>query len=283
MPKQNLLKPPTLKRGPVKHSKRVTDRLKAAARLNGRINRLKALAAEGFCDKLAAELRDGEAMPDMTLSLELIGRSVKTAVNLLEQADRDYCGQAVTRRFLQDACVYTAAHETYPELVEVRQSIDQRFGHEAGRRVHQMTEPTRRKPKRQLPQLDGLVGVLESDRPLPAPLRPGRSDKREEWLAQLKPGYEKLTRMMAELEGAELREERLRKDRDFELESFDVVYGEGLAFVRSVFTLAGLGEKVIRSLLPPKQRRRLESKARQSRTAREQDSVREADELASSS
>ncbi len=264
----NVRKEPKLKKGKVKQSKRVTDRVKATGALMGRIRSLSAKAAAGFEDKLAAELRDGEVMPDQKLALTLVGRSVKTALGLLEKADNVYCGKAVSRRFLSDACIHTASHEIYPELVDVRRAIDRRFGNEAGRQIHGMEGHTLRKPKRQHPQLKSLVKTLESWRGIPKPLRPGPPGEREHWLAQLEPGYKKLTQMLSELEKHEMQEERLRHDRDFELECFDVAYGEALALVRAVFRLGGRGEKAVWQLLPTVQRRRLKGKARQESEAR---------------
>ncbi len=74
--------------------------------------------------------------------------------------------------------------------------------------------------------------------------------------------------MLGKLDDFERLEEALRKDRDYELEAFDVVYGEALAFVRAAFQLGGLGKKVIWGLLPTVQRRRLKGKARRERHAR---------------
>ncbi|MCP3985034.1 MAG: hypothetical protein GY723_11635, partial [bacterium] len=90
----------------------------------------------------------------------------------------------------------------------------------------------------------------------------------EGWLEQLEPGYLKLTAMLEELKHQERMEQGLRQARDYELESFDVVYSEALDFVRSVFCLGGLDDREIWHLLPNVQRRRLRQKARQERTAR---------------
>ncbi len=69
-------------------------------------------------------------------------------------------------------------------------------------------------------------------------------------LDQLKPGHLKPKAMLEQLEQEEKREKHLRDDRDWQFESFDVVHAEALAFVRSVFCLAGISEREIWQLLP---------------------------------
>jgi hypothetical protein len=237
----------------------------------GAIESHKAAVAAGVQAKLVPVLRDGETAPDLTLALELTGRSVDAAADALARADRLYCRRGDQRRLLQEACVLVARDEIYPELVDVRRSIEMRFGREAGRGLHRMKGNTRRKPRRQYPQLQKLVVALRESKKegvLPPPIRPGPSRELEGWLGQLEPGYEKMTEMLDELEGRERIEESLRKDRDYELEVFDDVYAEALPFVRSAFKLGGRSEKVIRALRPVVLRRRLKRKARRESEAR---------------
>ncbi len=189
-------KPPTLRKGPVKHSKRVLDRIKAAGKLVGAIEAQKARVAAGVQAKLADVLRDGETVPDLAPTLELLGRSVEVAIDLLVRADAVYCKQGNGRRMLNEACILVAREEVYPELVDVRRGLETRYGREAGRKLHRMEGNTRRKPKRQYPQLQKLVGMLrqlEEKGGLPPPVRPGPFGELRGWLRQLEPGYEKLT------------------------------------------------------------------------------------------
>ncbi|MEE8523250.1 MAG: hypothetical protein V3T72_04905 [Thermoanaerobaculia bacterium] len=263
----NLRKPPTLRKGAVRQSKRVRDRLKAAESLLTAIENWKSTAAAGFRAKLESGLRDGETVPDQSLALELAGRSVEAAVDALLRADAVYCNYADARKALDHACNRLAG-EIYPELVDVRRAIDTRFGREAGRRFHGLEGSTRRKPRRQHPQLEGVVSALKSPEPLPKPIRPGPPGEREHWLAQLEPGCKELTRVLRELLESEIREASRRQDRDFELESFDVDYNQALGFVRSVFRFAGLDEQILWKLLPTVQRRHLKGKARRESEAR---------------
>jgi hypothetical protein len=263
----NLRKPPTLRKGPVRQSKRVRDRLKAADSLLSAIEQWKDAAAAGFRAKLEAGLRDGETVPDQALALELAGRSVKAAIDALVQADAVYCDHADARKKLDRACNRLAG-EIYPELVDVRRAVDTRFGRDAGRRFHGLEGSTRRKPRRLHPQLEGMVTALRSPESLPQPLRPGPPGEREHWLAQLEPGYEELTRRLRELVDREIMEASRRKDRDFELESFDLEYNETLGFVRSVFRFAGIDEEIRWKLHPWVRRRQLKGKARRESEAR---------------
>lgn len=261
-------KAPTLRKGLVRRSKRVSDREKATARLIGHINSRKAAAAAGFAEKFAGLLRPGEAAPDETLSLELAGRAVKAALDLLIAADTRYCAKALDRRILNDACLHVAAVETYPELRDVRREIESRYGREAGRKIHRMKGHTCRKPKRQLPQLEKLVEMLRDWPRWARPLRPGPEGEREGWLERLEACFRKLTTMLEELEVLEIHEARLRDDRDYELEVFDLEYYEAVDYVRAVFRNGGLGEKVTWEILPTVQRRRLRGKARREAEAR---------------
>ncbi len=264
----NLRKTPTLRKSPARQSKRVTDRIKATRSLLAMLESARSRAAKGFSDKLADELRDGEVMPDQGLALDLVGRSVKTALELLVKADDAYCGQATQRQLLAEACRYVASDEIYPELVEVRREIDARFGKEAGGQVHAMKGRTPRQPKALHLQLEGLVMALKGQRALPQPLRPGPPGERAAWLARLETGYMKLTTMLEELQAHEIRDAALRQGRDFELESFDVVYGEALDFARAVLQLGGCAKNLTWHLLPTVQQRKLKRKARQESDSR---------------
>ena len=176
--------------------------------------------------------------------------------------------RATRRRILNEACIAVARDQVYPELVDVRRAIDTRFGRDAGRGLHRIEGSTRRKPRRLYPQLEGLVVALRDNEKLPPPLRPGPAGERRKWLRQLEPGYQKLTEMLQDLDDHEIVEVALRNDRDFELESFDVVYGQALDFVRSVLRLSGCDERVVWHLLPTVQQRRLKAKARKESEAR---------------
>lgn len=146
--------------------------MKAVESLLSAIAQWQADAAAGFRTRLDAGLRDGETVPDQGLALDLTGRSVKAAIDALLRADAVYCDQAARRKVLDHACNRLAA-EIYPELVDVRRAIDARFGRETGRGVHGLAGSTCRKPRRQHPQLEGVVAALKSSEPLPKPVRPG--------------------------------------------------------------------------------------------------------------
>ncbi len=271
---------PTVRKGRIKRSTRVLRRLKAAGLLCGSIEKAKGKAAAGFRERFAAELRDGEEAPDLASALELAGRSVHRAIEELTAADDVYCAQGVRRKQLKGACVEVARWDVYPELVDVRRAIDTAFGRQEGQHLHEMKGKTQRSPEPLLTQVRGLVTTLKHPKlVLPRPIRSSSRADPEGWLRQLEPGYLKLKSMLDELEVAERREHKLREERDYELESFDIVYGEALAFVRSVFQLGGLSDRETWHLLPNVQRRRLRGKARQAREARAEGSWADSAEL----
>ncbi len=260
---------PTVRKGKIKRSTRVLRRIRTGGQLCGSIESAKSRAAAGFRERYGAELRDGEEMPDLVPALEIVGRSVRRAIDELTAAEDVYCGQGMRRKTLKSACDEVARWEVYPELVDVRGAIDKVFGRQKGQHLHDMKGKTRRGPEPLLAQLERLVRTLKDPGlVLPKPIRTTSKADPEGWLRQLEPGYLKLKGMLDELEVAERREHRLREERDYELESFDIAYGEALAFVRSVFQLGGLSDRETRNLLPNVQRRHLRDKARHAREAR---------------
>ena len=270
-PNIDVRKPPTVRKGPVKHSKRVIDRIKAARTLRGAIETFKHDAAAGFDERFADELHDGETMPDLAVALELTVRSVWTSLEELSDADHLYCRRAMERRRLEKARRDVSEHDVYPAVRDLRHNLESLFGKKDGRELHGMKGPTRRKPKRLLPQLQDLVPWLrDPQRELPAPRLAGTRVDRNAWVDQVEPGYKQLTRMTRELEDREQAEQYQRQVRDIALEDFDEVYGEALTFVRSVFQLAGYGERVKWHLLPTVERRRLKREARWEREARDE-------------
>ena len=260
---------PTLRKGDAKLSKRVEHRMKATHELLKVIGELRAEVAKGFRLNFEAELRDGEVMPDQGLSLVLAGRWVKTAFDALEDADQRYCKQGSKRRILDQGIVHLARHRIYPELRDVRREIEWRYGKKEGSHFHRMRGRTRRKPQRQLPQLQHLVTALEGEPPKVEPIRPLAPGEHRKWLAQLKPLHTLLQDKLDELQEMASAEVRLRNDRDYELESFDVVYARALALAESLLQVSGLSERAIRALLPTILRRRRSAKARRERDARE--------------
>ncbi len=267
-PPLNLRSAPTVRTTPTRHSKRVTARIQAAGALRGAIKAHGERVAAGFGRRVAAQLRDGEAAPDPTLMLDLLGREVMAARAALVEADNAYCSAGTRRQTLNKACDQVARVEVFPQLRDLRADLDTMFGRYQARRLHGMKGATLRKPKRLFSQLEPLVLELRQRRALPMPRRPGVVIDRAGCLERVEPGYRKLKAMLAELEEREIVEARRREDRDFELESFDVVYHEALALVCSVFRLAGLGEKVIWRLRPYGGRRHLRGKARLESEAR---------------
>lgn len=258
---------PTVHKGRLKLSERVRVRVKAVRSLRSAITGFKDHIVSGYRARYEAGLRDGETLPDPGLALELAGRAVQTAIDQLDEADRVYRDHVNARRSLVEAIHHVARAEIYPELKDVRQEIDLRYGREGGRQVHGIKGPTLRKPNRLHPQVSRTVRWLESGE-LPKPKRPGPPGEREDWLARLKPGTDKLGRLLRDLVDSEVLEQALRRDRDYLLDAFDAEYAESLDYVRGVCKVSSIDTGWIRSLLPTVMIRRLAAKARLEREAR---------------
>ncbi len=268
-PKIDIRREPTLRKGPAKRSKQVMDRIKATESLRGSIETFKDAAATGFRERFEGELRDGEVMPDQSVALELALRSVITALEELVEADKIYCRATMARSRLDKACREVAEREVYPRVRDLRHNLEWLFGKELGRELHGLKGPTLRKPKRVLPQVEDLVDRLRRQSgELPPPRMVGVVVDRGAWVGQVEPGYKKLKKMMRELEQRKIDEQHQRQVKDIALEDFDEVYGEALAFVRSVYRLAGYDDRVVWHLLPNTDRRRLKREARGEREAR---------------
>ncbi len=267
MVRHPLLKKPTVAKGLVKYSKRVHERLNALASLLSAIEHFKKQIMEGYRARVEGELRDDETIPDQVVGLELVGRMAKTAGDNLTESEDVYRNQVIDRRSIDRASKDVARKTLYPELVQVRKEIETRFGRDAGRRFHGIEGATRRKPNRIEPQATTLVRRLKKW-DLPEALHPGPDDERARWLERLEPGVKKLTDLLEELRSSELLEMMRRRERDFEIESFDIDFADALGYVRSTGRLAGFDDKWIWNLLSEGERRRLKGKARQEGEAR---------------
>lgn len=253
---------PTLRTTPTRHSKRVRDRIKIAGTLRGVVEAFREKVEKGFELRFAARLEGGQASPDPTPTLDLVVQEVMEACDELVASDNAYCGAGTRRQILQKAADAVALSEVFPELRDERAHLDTVFGRVEARRLHGLKGDTPRKPRQLLEHTGHLVRALGSGQELPPPRRPGQVFDREGCLERLTPGYRKLKEMLWELDELEVVEARRREDRDYELESFDVVYHDALAYVSSVFRLAGLSDKVLWHLRPYSSRSELRSKAR---------------------
>ena len=77
-------------KGRFRYSKRVVRAARDARSLASSIEVHKAAVAAGVVERLAPELAAGEAMPDHALTLELVGRSVESALERLKASERRY-------------------------------------------------------------------------------------------------------------------------------------------------------------------------------------------------
>ncbi|MCP3959768.1 MAG: hypothetical protein GY719_18120 [bacterium] len=266
-------------------SKMVVRRVGDMRALRSSVDVHRSRVAAGLGERLAAELAEGETLPDFDLTLDLVVRSAESALERLRAAERRYLGLQSECRRIRHASEKLARREVYPRVVSVRRLIEAQFGREHGRQVHGMAGRTLRKAKRLHGQLQYLVWTLEDVRSplLPAPVLAGLAANRETWLGEIEPGYRRLTDLLDELLDLELSEQEARDDRNVAMKTFDVAYGEALRLVHANFTFAGYGETLARRLRSYFQRRLHIRRAREKREARAEGRVKQTLRSAASS
>ncbi|MCP3916274.1 MAG: hypothetical protein GY711_12025, partial [bacterium] len=240
------------------------QRVKDAQALRASIDVLKTRVAEGFDARLTPELAEGETLPDFGLSIELVGRSVGSALERLRSAEhgvfeREHQVAIVRRRSEQ-----LARNELHPQVVTVRRLIDAEVGKKDGRSIHGMSGKTLRKARRLHAQLEYLVWALEAGRrELPDPLfERVAAEEREAWLRRIKPGYQQLDELLDKLADLEALEQLARDEKNETLRKFDACYGEARRLVEASFGFAGLAGKLSFKLRSYVHRRRLSRDAR---------------------
>ncbi len=263
-------------------SKMVLRRIDDTRALIASVDAFKEQVAAGFDRRLAPGLAEGEALPDFALSLDLVGRSVRIAVDRLRDAERQRIDRGLACAAVRRRAEKLARRKVYPLVVSVRRQIDSQLGKEDGRSVHRLEGKTLRKPRRLYPQLQNLVWALEGDQTLPPPSASFEA-KRQDWLRELQPGYQDLTVLLDDLERSEMLEQGAKDEKKLAMQSFDAEYSEALRLVQAVFAFAGYGDTLTRGLRSYFQRRLLIRRAREKRQARAEGRVRQTLRSAASS
>ncbi len=262
-------------KGAVKYSKMVRQRIGDTRALLSAIEVFGPQVAAGLGNRLTSELTDGEALPDFGLSLALVGRSVNSTLDRLRKAEWQCIESGSKSAKARRSSERLARHEVYPRAVSVRRLIDSRLGKEEGRRVHGMVGKTLRKPRRLYFQLQHLVRSLDRSEELPTPLLAGLEANGETWLREIEPGYRRLTKLLAELETCELREQGARDEKTAAMSEFDATYREALRMVQAACALSGHGDRLTNRLRSYATRRLLSRRARQQRQARAEGRVKQ--------
>ncbi len=263
-PKINVRRAPSVRKGYAQYSQRVERRSEMARAFCASVKTFKEAASSGFGERFAVELRAGEPVPDHALALELVARSVVSTMAVLTTAESKYVrlgSQRVSERAQSERI---ARRELNPGMVLLRRSIESDYGREKGAQIHGLEGKTLRKPRRVLRQARDLLDALKTE----DPRRPIPRSERAAWLRQVEPAYGRLVASIQQIERLERKEEFACAVRDLALEKFDAVYGEAFAYARTVYRLAGLGERIIAKLRPNAEHRRLIREAGQERQAR---------------
>ncbi len=260
------------------------QRVQDTRALRGSVNALEATVGDRLDSRLAPELAEGEALPDFGLSIELLVRSVESALERLRAAEyRCFARESDFAIALRNS-EKLARHEVYPQVVLVRRLIDAQVGRKNGRAIHGLSGRTLRKARRLHGQLEVLVSALEAERHgLPEPVFEGMEAERETWLRKIQPGYLQLSEQLAELADLEALELLARDDRSEEIRRFDATYGEARRWVEASFAFAGVGGRLSRMLRSYSHRRLLARDARRKREARAEGRVKQTLRSAASS
>ncbi len=120
-------------------SEMVTRRAGETAALLAAVRVHKAEVGAGVRERFAPTLRDGEAMPDHELSLELAGRSVELAFERLDELDNRHRMAKGRRAEIAGEADRIAKEELYPVAVAARRRIDEAFGRRSGAELHTFT------------------------------------------------------------------------------------------------------------------------------------------------
>ncbi len=259
------------------YSKAFIERSRDTAALRSSVDVYKARVAAGLGERLAPELAEGETMPDFGLSLELVARSVESALERLEVAETRYLDQCQLFVMNRRESEKLARRQLHPRVVAVRRLIESQCGRKVGREVHGMTGRTLRKPGRLHSQMQHLVWALEAGRgELPPPLLESVASKREQWLREIQPGYQRLTGLIEEQARLRARENLAQVEKDAAIEEFDAAYGEGRRLLAANFSFAGLADKLTRWLRSQVHQRLLAREARRKREERADGRVKQA-------
>ncbi len=252
-----------------KLSTMVMHRIKDMMELTSSVKVYKQNLAAAVGKRYSPRLREGEALPDYVLVLDLAVRDAQAALDHLVKLDDDADDAEVDLIYLRADRDHLAKEELHPRAVVVRGAIDAAFGKQRGRSVHGMVGRTRRRPARLERQVRIAVNRLGNPkRELPPTKNPFSFVDRQGWHRQLKPLHRKLVTLEKKILQHAKELEGLIVFRKRAMSEFDATYGDALRLVVAAFGMARFDRRDIKNIKPYYQRRRLSAKARKRREAR---------------
>ncbi len=247
----------------------VMHRIEDMAEITASVEYYKRKLAAAAGERYTPRLREGEALPDYALALDLAVRDAQAALDRLVELDDQADDADVDLLLMRSERDCLIAEELHPRAVAVRGAIDGAFGKERGRSIHGMAGRTRRRPAllaRQVRILLGRLGRPEGE--LPEPKNRFAVVDPQGWRRLLQPSLQRLVKLekkislrAKELEGHQVFRKRAMRE-------FDAAYADALRFVAAAFAMARLGSEAIKDLKPYYLRRRLSAEARKKREAR---------------
>ncbi len=256
-------------RKPPRLSEMVLHRVQDAEALLASIGSYKELLSETLSRRHRPRLLPGETLPDYLLLLELTGRDVQAALDLLVEYDGRLSERKAERFGLQLDRDQLLQGQAYRHLSSVRSQIDGVFGREAGARVHGLKGRTPRTAARLEAEIDRLVRLLENPKArFPEPRVRGFEQERKLWLRLLSDPGEEIERLRKKLRLVKAEIQGLGVRRRQAMAEFDLVYAEAVRYLKAVMVMAREDVSMIKLLRPRYQRRRNAKRAREKREAR---------------
>ena len=207
-------------------------------------------AAASLEERLQPVLQEGEEMPDVRLLFRLLERLAEHAGDDLDEADSDRFVRAMRLKVLQEETRQAKA-ELHGEVVQVRKALVDLYGSAHVRFRFGLAERTPRGTADLADEARRLVARLEdSELLVPEPLITGLKPDPEGWVRALKPGAERLERLLKELVRRRVGASDGVLEQRRALQSFDETY---LLVARTAEALLRLGgEKELARRLRPK-------------------------------
>lgn len=223
-------------------SKQVVDRHKDAQSVVASVRIHAAAVQAGLAQVLTPHLRPGETLPDLGLTLALIGRWIEARDHALTTADTAHQTELADDDGFRDARDRSAA-ELYAWTTDLREALDGVFGSEA-MATWGVSGKTPRDPSQLAAFAIDLAARLSAS-DLPTPRFTANVD-RLSIAADLRARVTPLTDALADV-AREFREaERTLIDRDAAMTSFDRVFGRTTAALSALYRLGGQDEPAAR-------------------------------------
>ncbi len=223
-------------------SRMVINRETAVREVASAARRHAGRASEAIAKRLAAELQEGETLPNFPQLFELASRLLHRQADGLVAADEGHFFERGLDKGArkQRALVLAAVRKV---LIDVRLAFDGAFGDEAASAVFGFEGPTPRDAQSVLRQAQRVLARLDEPLPpLPLPRLAGIEANPLAWAAQLRPPTEDLARILEDAADSRRDAQGLLTDKHAHLAEFDAAYLHTARLVEALFGFAEMPE-----------------------------------------